>query len=142
MLVVNGSSSKSGGNDTVQMQFNGITTGTYSDTYLFNTAGSTTAGAGGDPSASQAVVGVMSGSTSFALGGGPTVTINGYANTTFIKTFTSISSFNFQTSGLSTENLTCSGLWSGTAAITSIKIFLLSAANFVTGTTVTLYGMQ
>ena len=130
-LVLTATSSTAGAD--VQIQFNGTTTA-YSHTYMYG-------------SGSAAVSGRVNGATyiylDYLVGLSTTipslyeVDIFSYAGSTF-KTLLNRTAEDRNGSG---EVLASVGLWRNTAAITSIYLFL-SAYNFATGTTATLYGIK
>ena len=72
-----------------------------------------------------------------------TVDINGYANTTFFKSYTSRDAFTNNGASVSQmiQNI-YSGVWTNTSAITSLKLTTSSSNNIVVGSQCSLYGIQ
>jgi hypothetical protein len=125
VLIMNGTLTGTG---AVYCEFNGDTASNYSSTYIQGQAGS----ASSSRDTKLYLFGLLT------SGSGPNAgiaNIMNYANSTTYKTVIS------RANDTSTVNANV-GLWRGTpAAITSIAL-KLSANNFATGTTFTLYGIK
>ena len=126
VLVYNGSSASAG---NLALQFNGDTGTNYSVTILFgdgSTAGS--ARVSNDTSANLAGSNTSNNTA--------TISIMNYSNSTTYKTALG--------RGMRTGDQVVAkvALWRNTAAITSVKVIMDNAANFQTGSTFTLYGIQ
>jgi hypothetical protein len=117
------------------LQFNGITTTTYSDTYLAGDGAAAFSGA--DTSASFIAFGSYQSPSSTTIPCFATADIFSYAGSTN-KTVLNTSSMDKNGSG-DVERIV--GLWRSTAAITSIAI-KTSSSTFAAGTTATLYGIK
>ena len=141
LLVCKAASSASQNNDQVQLQFNGVTAASYN--YQILTA------AGGSPSASDgtSVQYIACGNVKAATGragssGIFTITIQGYAETTFNQSATSYGGTNIGSGGNGPLIQIYWGESASAAAITSLTLFLNSGGNFIAGSSFTLYGMS
>jgi hypothetical protein len=121
------------------LQFNGVTTATYSYKRILGYNGSAT---------SDGLTNDTKGGL-FGWAAGSTATASTFSNSEiYIPNYTSSNAKSFSGDGVSENNATQSpvsinaGLWSGTAAITSIKIQCYNASNFVQYSTATLYGIK
>ena len=134
VLVMNNTLSV--GSASTFLQFNSDTATNYSDTYI---AGYSTSSTGSGRDTSQTRIRVSSFLTSLGSAGDRRTTIlsiQNYANTTTFKTLLS------RDNQLTSEVGAAVGLWRSTSAINSIYLFNGSSANFQTGSTFTLYGIQ
>jgi hypothetical protein len=128
-LVLIGSVAANGGNDDVQINFNGDTGTNLSATFLYGN-GTTAASA-----RRTSVVNTELDWTGIGTGQGRiAVNIMNYANTTTYKT--ALARVDFADKGANASVV----LWRSTAAINSIKI-LLPGQLFIAGSTFTLYGI-
>ena len=141
LLVMTASSSAVAISDAIYMQFNGDTAANYgSATFFFNFGGT---GNGGSAATATPNIGQCGATTTFgAPSSGFSIEIPGYAGTVFDKTasakcMASVGNVSF------VPNMTINGLvWKNTAAVVSILLGLVSAANFITGSVFTLYGLK
>lgn len=115
----------------VQIRFNGDASAIYGVTALY--AYGTTASSGGYPNLNQGYVGPVAASLPFNITSSFVANIFDYKNTTKRKTVLS-------TYGQSSETNCIGSTWRSTAAITSIELSSYSA-NFLAGSTFTLYGI-
>jgi hypothetical protein len=126
VIVFSGSSSSAG--DFFGVQYNSDTSSSYSNTYI---GGSGTAAITGQSiNYNLGRNGVV-----YSAQANTIISIQNYSNATTYKTAISRSN----TAANSTTAFV--SLWRSTAAITSIKILVESAANFTVGSTFTLYGI-
>jgi hypothetical protein len=132
VVVFNGSLS-SGSTDYFCLQFNGDTGSNYSYTGLYGTGSA--AGSLRGTSTAYNYTGLYFESGSFQ-NVNQIVNIQNYSNSTTHKTTLARGN----NAGLQLGAYV--GLWRNTAAITSVKCFTLSGANFATGSTFTLYGIK
>jgi hypothetical protein len=129
LVAVFGNSANS--NKDIRWTFNGDTATNYSNTFLYGTG--TSAASARD---SSATANRISGSSNNTPVSPIVLQINNYVNSTTYKT-------SLCRNAASAWNTTASvGLWRNTAAITSISLTNESAANFVIGSTFTLYGIK
>jgi hypothetical protein len=139
LILVTSAPSVGGGNnsDGYRFELNGDTGSNYSATVLHN-SGPTTSTSYRETSQSRGRIGGISQSTNDV-----SVVLShflNYSNTTTYKTVLSRSG-NSNVNG--DANIFLGGsLWRSTAAINSIKLTLSSGANFVSGSTFTLYGIK
>lgn len=140
MLTVMGRSSTSADNDGALIQFNGDTGNDYDYQDLVALNGSSSS-SGSSSQSSIAAISLTAASAPSGTVGSFTVMIPSYSGTTFYKTG---SSFGGTTTSAITANYIQSFWfdWHSTSAITSIKLFLSSGANFTAGSAFTLYGVQ
>jgi hypothetical protein len=131
-LILTGTPSVDGSN--FYMQFNGITTTTYSSTILYGNHGPAV-GTFTLTSQPQFWLGFESSNT---LDSTVDINIFSYAGSTNKTIFTAESS---DTNIVGQISLT-SGLWRSTAAITSIRLFVYNSGNYNAGTVATLYGIK
>ena len=137
-LVLSGRTNRASNNSDIYWQFNGITTATYSFRRLYGD---------GTSAISDAL-------TNNSTGGfiGVAVGANASSNTfsnlmAYIPNYTSSNAKSWSADAVNENNATATlgeivaGLWSGTAAITSIEIKDYNAASFVQYTSATLYGV-
>jgi hypothetical protein len=110
------------------LQINGDTSSAYSFTRLYGT-GSVAAS---DRSSNQTSIKAGDFST---VGSTNIMQIMNYANTTTNKTIL------FEGSSSASANITTTGLWRSTAAISSITLFIIGGATFSSGATFNLYGI-
>jgi hypothetical protein len=113
--------------DTMYYRFNGDTSVLYSDTYIF---GDGTTGSGRHANYSAIIGAGINATQSHQI-----INIMNYSNSTTYKT----TLLRANVSGVA-ATVAFAGLWRSTAAITSITLYL--DANFVTGSTFTLYGIK
>jgi hypothetical protein len=134
VLLMSGRTTRTNALDWIQMEFNTITSD-YSMRGLFGNGSAT---------------GSFTETKIFLPIGGNTATANTFGNSTFyIPNYTGSTNKSVSGDGVSENNATgvnsvsdyiIAGLWSNTAAITSIKLFPFTAAeDFVAGSTVSLY---
>ena len=120
--------------DLVALKINGATTN-QAERELF--------GAGSGSASSSAATGAI-----YVYSNGPTSTSNTFSNSSiYFPNYTgatnkrvSIDSV-FETNATTAYQAIISGLWSSTAAITSLEFYSYYSANLVTGTTASLYGI-
>jgi hypothetical protein len=117
----------------IQLQFNGVTTTTYSRTSLIGTGSSAIS----NQASSQSYILLDYTGLSTTVPSLYEIDVFSYAGSTN-KTLLAKTAEDRNGSG---DIFTTVGLWRSTAAITSINLFL-SAYNFATGTTATLYGIK
>jgi len=120
--------------EQLSMQFNGITTTTYSRTYL--SGNGTTATSGRNSTANRIYISPGAGTTNANDRSLTNIDIFSYAGSTNKTCLISDSQDN-NGSGWQANFV---GLWRNTAAITSVRLF--PANTFATGTTATLYGIK
>jgi hypothetical protein len=127
IIVVYGTATGSGSNAYVQ--YNGDTGSNYSNIYVYGSG--TSAISGTNTSQTQANFGYVN-----ATYGTSICQIQNYANTTTYKTY--LARWN------NTDVLVAASvsLWRSTAAITSILVGCGSGNSFITGTSITLYGIK
>jgi hypothetical protein len=116
------------------LRFNGITTNTYSDTYITGTGG---AFSGRDSTQNAMTIGGAWNGFSTTLSATNILQVMNYANTTTFKSILSRSANDKGGSG-SVDALV--GLWQSTTAITSLS--LIGGSNFLANSTFTLYGIK
>lgn len=129
VLIIAGAGAASGGNTL--LQFNSDTATNYSTTILYGDGSA--AGSARASNASSMNIGDLDASTQ----SNTLISIMNYANTTTYKT--SLGRSNRLNAGAAVA-AKC-GLWRSTSAINSVKVFLSTGDNFLTGTTLTLYGI-
>jgi hypothetical protein len=119
--------------DGCSIEFNGVTTG-YSFRQFQGNGASVTSTSG-----SIYPEGIISGSTSTAntFGNAEFYIPNAFGSRQKILSVDSASENNATTAFIRIQ----SGLWTGTAAISSIKLIATAGSNFVSGSTFTLYGI-
>lgn len=131
VFVINGGCST--GSQNAIIQFNGDTTSSnYSTTILYGT------GSSAGSARNTGSVGNFFGITDTTIGNNLIYSIQNYSNTTTYKT--TIGRANSAGAGGSQVRSDVI-LWRNTAAITSIN-FLLNGANWISGSTFTLYGVK
>jgi hypothetical protein len=139
LLEITASSSISANNDAMDMVINSDTTsGHYSTSAVYSIGGGGPTATGATSGGSMAV-GSLTGATSTLLGGATTITLVGYAGTTFAKTMHYESGTPVGGASIVEDG---GGVWVSTSAITTLKFTPATGPNFVTGSTFTLYGMQ
>lgn len=140
VLVANARSSASTTNDAIKMQFNGDTGANYYGARLQNNSTSSVI-TNYDVGTSNIYPGWMTGATSPAnISATTEVSIPGYSGTTFAKTALGHTDL-MQAASSSNMNVGLWGSWwNSTAAITSISLTPNTGANFVAGSTFSLYG--
>jgi hypothetical protein len=123
----------------IYIQFNGVMTATYSFRRLY--------GNGTGPASDTLSNNSAGGFAGTAVGA--TATASTFGNSEiYIPNYTSANAKSWSSDGVTENNATgvltaiYAGLWSGTAAITSIAIKDYNSANFVQYTTATLYGIS
>ena len=116
------------------LRFNGITANEYSDTWL--TGEGANVYSGRDASQAAMTVGGAWNGISTTLAATATMQVMSYANTSTFKTVLSALANDKNGSG-SVDRVV--GLWSNTSAINSVSV--VGGANFVSGSTITLYGI-
>lgn len=131
-----------GGGDIIELQFNADAGNNYDRITSQETHVNTLVTAEGVGVAAIYVANVADATGPANSADGFTIEIPNYAATTFHKTLHAYGSFKPLNAGGSIENMQFSGWWRNTAAITRIDLTLGTASNFVTGTTVTLYGRR
>jgi hypothetical protein len=119
--------------DTIYLQYNGISTSTYSGTYIYGDGATASSARRTNVTGVYAGFGVVTSTTIPSMW---TWDIFSYAGSTN-KTSLSTISLDQNGSGSVTRSV---GLWRSTSAITSITANV-SGSNFNTGTTATLYGI-
>ena len=136
LLVIMAASSRSALTDGVECAINADSTQAhYAENYFFNS---------GSGTQSNNIIGSIPGTTAPSNACGVIqVTFASYAGTTFLKTFLTM---NFAMAASSTfsaapETGMQSGSWNSNAAITSLVLTSQAGANFLTGSTFTLYGL-
>jgi hypothetical protein len=124
-------STRSASADNARMSFNGVTTG-FTTRYLYGTGSSVT-------SATDSV-------GSIETVNAATSTANTFSSLAiYIPNYTGATAKSFSVDGVTENNATESfqapvaGLWSGTAAITSINFYSGLGFNYVAGSTISLY---
>lgn len=131
-------SSNASATDAMYMQANGDTAAHYNRQFL-DAVGSTVS-AGPNASVAQAQISILPGATGTASYPGiSTIEIIGYAQTTFFKEGLVFSG------GPGPSNFEITNFWwswASTSAITSLTLGMSSGANFIAGSTFTLYGVQ
>jgi hypothetical protein len=136
MLVIVARSSKSANFDQLEMAFNGDSTqANYIE--FFSGGPGVTAG-----TQNNNIMGEIAAANSAANAPGfMDILVPGYAGTTFLKSFRSFSMGFTSTTLASLQRVDQFGYWNNAAAVTSLVLSLLGGANFVTGSTFTLYGI-
>jgi hypothetical protein len=135
LITMFGQTSESGYFSNVGAQFNGDTTNDYTSQYLSATGISI----GLDNAvATSAYLGLLAGTSAFSVSAYFEAVIPQYTNTAFPK----LSSTNsFAGAGPNPPGVhQCGSQWENTAAISTIKIFVVSGAYFINGTVCNLYG--
>lgn len=127
--------------DNLQMQFNGDTAANYNWAWIRNSSGAVTAPSG------LAAAFITIGQTTAALAdasqpGEATWRIPAYDATTYFKTCDSTGGSMFAAGTSSYQTQFVMGNWLSTAAISRIKLFLLTGPNFVAGSRFVVYGTQ
>jgi len=157
-IVLLGRSSTSAETDNVALQFNGDASAHYDSIFISNGASATVNSIGGTGATTvtslEAVVTMISynsfiymstitGANATAAVAGVTDTIIPcYSQTVFNKVVKNDSVMSdMATSTVDAYVWAAGGQWGSSAAITSIKLFLASGANFVTGSSFYLYGV-
>jgi hypothetical protein len=135
-LVIIGANITCSSGQTIEMQFNGDTTSAYAYANITGPPGygiDTVSGA--STSRDKIPVGSTYSGESATKASSVIIHINQYSQSSYPKVCVSTYSQADQ------EVNNCTGSWTGTAAITSIKLHLFSA-NFQTGSRFTLYGIK
>ena len=139
LTIMGASSSGSFGNDQITYQANGDTGANYDYCFSLCNTGSLTGGGGSGAAGTSGNLCYLPGT------GGPsgnagisTTKFIGYAQTAFRKQATSTGGWYNPSNALWTINVW--NQWRSTAAITSLLLALGSGANFLAGSTFTLYG--
>lgn len=141
VLCVMGRSANASLQDDVYMELNSDTGSNYSREYIGANVGTITNG--NQHLTTHVVIGTISGATATAnYPGAFEAVLFNYANTTFYKVAKSLGGWYNGSAGASEWVISIAWEWASTAAVTSIKLALTSAANFATGTTVTVYGRR
>jgi hypothetical protein len=141
MIVLMGRESDAVPQGDIYMEFNSDTGNEYSRQYVgaFNTTAVSGTNLNGSPSTSG-IICSLPGTTAPANAPGVcTITIIGYSQTTFYKGATSAGGWKNSTPQSFAINIWWE--WDSTSAVTDILLHPVNSANFVTGTTATLYGM-
>lgn len=121
--------------NSIFLQFNGVTTNTYSYRYLFG-SGSGTGSAAASATNIAAGIGVVNTYTANTFGNSEIYIPNYRSNVAKL-----ISGDNVQENNATQAFLTLvAGIWTGTDPIASIRLFPVSG-NFVAGSSATLYGI-
>jgi len=127
-------------NSDIYLQFNGVTTATYSFKRIYGNGTATAASDGLTNNATGGFAGTADGASATASTfGNCEVYIPNYAGSTAKSWSVDGVNENNATSALAALYV---GSWSGTAAITSISLKDYNAANFVQYSTATLYGIS
>jgi hypothetical protein len=145
MLKYIARSSTNSSNDNIICNFNADSTPSHYAWNFFVAGTSTTTGSINPcNSGSQSALGQVPAATSQANAfASVTIDILNYANTFSFKNGASVISYRTGVSGADVQSIFLMGIeWFSTAAITSITLTPLSAANFVQNSTFTLYGLQ
>ena len=132
-LVVIAQASISSGASNIGMRFNGSGGTAYSETWINGNGTSATSGRGSSQSYTNIDGDSYPTSTTTTV---YNVSIMNYANTSTYKTYISRAS----NGSRGTASEVC--LWQSTAAINRVDLFVASSANFTSGSTFTLYGIQ
>ncbi len=137
-LVLSARTNRASVASDIYLQFNGITTATYSFRRLY--------GDGTGANSDSLTNNTQGGLTAWAAAAN--ATSNTFGNSViYIPNYTSSNAKSWSADGVTENNNTSgyqaiyAGLWSGTAAITSIQIKDYNAASFVQYTSATLYGV-
>lgn len=125
VIVFVGSTASS---DVLAFTFNSDTGSNYSDTYFFGNGSS--AGTGRHTSATR-----IFGTNTDTSQGMNTVHIMNYANTNMFKSVAI-------TGHRSTDNITFSGLWRSTSAISTVTFITNSGNNYTVGSMFSIYGIK
>ena len=134
VIVLNGGNTRSGGSDSLTIRFNSDTGSNYSNTNLFGN-GSTATSTRNTSATSMRIADVAA--TSNGLNSVAIINIMNYSNTTTYKT--ALGRGNVAQDIVSARV----GLWSSTAAITSVQLLAQEGVeNWAVGTTFTLYGIS
>ena len=121
--------------NAMNMTFNSDTSTNYSDTGLWGTGSS--AASGRHSNATNAALSIGVGVSTSASDTQTMVQIQNYSNTTTYKTYLARTG---NTAGSYPGAEAIAGLWRSTAAITTVSV--ACGANWVTGSTFTLYGVK
>lgn len=141
-LILVAASSHASENDDVVLQFNGDTSAHYDLAEIYNNTATTVTAAVSAAETSLAIAAISGTSATANTPGVAQLLIPAYAGTTFDKTVILLAGWlDAATSTADTFAIIQSGMWRSTAAITSIKLFLASAANFIIGSAAYLYGI-
>jgi hypothetical protein len=131
VILMSSKRTNSGGSGSAMMQFNGVTT-SYSYVRVFGNGSTASSGSGTDP----------------LIGEAGEFSETGYSsNYVYIPNYTSSNNKSYSADGLRENNATAAfmqfiaGLWSNTAAITSISIKPVTGT-WIQYTTATLYGIK
>lgn len=138
LQIIFQASSDFGSVDSISMTFNGDAGGNYNTQFVYGNA--STAAAAQANAADNILLGNLSGAGSSGDASPGNVSIPNYTGTAFNKGVNAHVGSS-ATSGNMFDML-CSGVWRSTAAITSISLFSINAANFVAGSTFSLYGLS
>lgn len=138
ILDFNGATSNAASSQ-IDMQFNGDTGSNYDS--QFDVILGSGRSAGGNTGMAEIQIFDISGTAVTHSASTGTISIPGYAGTTFFKSANGSSQFAL-TSGPGTVQYTASGQWRNQAAITSITFFVDGGGNFATGTTIAVYGVN
>lgn len=139
VLIYTASSSTAATTDDVYVQFNGDTATHYGNANMANAV--TTPFGYATANTATPDIGTIGGASSILKTGGGRVDIPAYSFTTLPKSGTCQSAAANNATTNSVQTVSCSFIWSGTAAINSIKVALFSGANFITGSVFTVYGI-
>ena len=144
MLIIIGRSSVSALSDNILMQLNGDTGANYDYEQMDSNETIAPASSQATAQTSTSAVGVVTGATATAnQPGSVEITFPGYSGTTFSKTMHAVGWLNRSTSSATSKDIiVTSAHWRSTAAINAINIFLASGANFIAGSSFTLYGLK
>lgn len=140
VLAISARTNKSGTSSDLYVQFNGVTTATYSFRRLYGDSGNAVS----DSLTNNASGGFV------GLADGSTATSSTFGNVSvYIPNYTGSNAKSWSADAVMENNATTltylgiyAGLWSGTNAITSISIKEYNGNNFVQYTTATLYGIK
>lgn len=141
ILVFNGRSATAGsGGTAAYIQYNADTGANYlNQTFFANNTG-TTASAGPGLIAQAPVINVPTAGMTAGISANAEVTIFNYAATVFQKNATVRATFRTGGAAANLYTVMNSFFWTNSAVITSVLMGNVDASNFITGTTVTLYG--
>lgn len=126
--------------DDIKMQYNGDTGTNYAFLFMEGAVTSATAGTT-NPTATASIGNIPGSSTTANYAYSGSLEIPGYAGTTFFKHAFSSGSLGLTGSPFPAY-INFSHYWTSTVAVSTVRLFLASAGNFVNGSTFTIYGVQ
>ena len=132
----------SSGNQNLGLQLNADASASYAYHYLYGDGSAASAG-GSSAQTSIVLLGAGPGNNATAsVFGAGVIDIHDYSSTSKAKTVRSFHGCDLNTASTNWTAELASGLWTSTAAVSSIKVLAASASGFASGTTFALYGVK